>query len=210
MKNKILFCVLFSLFISSVFAQHKTLSSIDKEVLKKEVVKKSKSIATLQSDFIQIKHLSFLSKDIESQGKLWFKAPNAIKWVYTSPFQYSAIFKDDQLFINDEGRKNKISLKSNKTFESLNHLLIKSVTGNMFDELVFEISYFENDIHYGASFYPKDKNIKKFIHQFELYFSKQNFQVEEVKMIESSEDYTLLKFKNQKYNNALRDADFNP
>ena len=59
----------------------------------------------LESDFVQYKHLDFLENDIETSGKLAYKAPGLVKWEYTHPYQYSVIFKKDELLINDGGTK---------------------------------------------------------------------------------------------------------
>ena len=176
--------------------------------LKKRVVKKSEGTTSIISDFEQFKHLDFLSDDIKSTGKLTYKSPSSIKWEYKVPFVYSAVFKNDKLYINDDGVKSKVNLDANKTFKSLNNLIVKSVRGDMFDEEKFEISYFENSTTYIVHFKSLDKALKKIISEFVLTFDKENLNVIQVKMIESSDDFTLLKFQNQQLNQSVPDAVF--
>ena len=176
--------------------------------LKKRVVKKSEETTSIISDFEQFKHLDFLSDDIKSTGKLTYKSPSSIKWEYKVPFVYSAVFKNNKLYINDDGVKSKVNLDANKTFKSLNNLIVKSVRGDMFDEEKFEISYFENSTTYIVHFKSLDKALKKMISEFVLTFDKENLNVIQVKMIESSDDFTLLKFKNLQLNQSVPDAVF--
>ncbi len=132
-----------------------------------------------------------------------------MKWEYTSPYKYSVIFKDDKLFIDDEGDKSKIDIGSNKMFKGLNSLITNSVKGNMFDDNAFDISYFKVDDFYLVKFIPKDENMLQFIAKFELKFDIKTSDVTEVKMMEPSEDYTKIVFKNKTRNTTLDEAVFN-
>ena len=176
--------------------------------LKTRVIEKSEETTSIISDFEQFKHLDFLSDDIKSTGKLTYKSPSSIKWEYKVPFVYSAVFKNDKLYINDDGVKSKVNLDANKTFKSLNNLIVKSVRGDMFDEEKFDISYFENSENYIVHFMSLDKALKKMIAEFVLTFDKKSLNVITVKMIEPSNDFTLLKFLNQQTNQSVPDAVF--
>lgn len=199
--------VLFLISFASI-AQQTAMTESESKDLREKVIEKSNKTTSIVSDFEQYKHLDFLSNDIKSSGKLAYKSPNSIKWEYQEPFVYSVIFKNDKLFINDDGVKSDIDIGSNKMFKSLNNLIIKSVRGDMFDETRFKIVYYKTSQNYVVNFSPIDKNLKSFISEFILTFDKKSLDVLEVKMVESSEDYTLLKFVNQKLNESVSDALF--
>ncbi len=203
------FILVITLFISmfSVFSQEE-LSASKAQVLKEKIIQKSKNTKTIANDFKQSKHLSFLTKDIISYGKLVFKAPNLIKWEYQKPFKYSVVFKDNQLFIDDDGTKSNIDLSANKAFKNLNNLIIKSVKGDLFDDNKFSIKYFKEKANYMIRFTSKDDSLKSFIKEFELTFDGKTFNVLQIKMIETSDDYTLIQFLNQKINKPVSDAIF--
>ena len=191
-----------------ITAQETEMSVAASMELKNKVVEKSKNTRTIISDFEQFKHLDFLTNDIKSTGKLTYKSPSSIKWEYKVHFVYSAIFKNNKLYINDDGIKSKVNLDANKTFRSLNDLIVKSVRGDMFDDEKFEISYFENSETFIVHFKSLDKALKKLISEFVLTFDKENLNVIQVKMIESTNDFTLLIFLNQMINQTVSDAVF--
>lgn len=206
-RNRVL--TLFVILISfAITAQERELSVTASVELKNSVIEKSKNTSSIISNFEQYKHLDFLSNDIKSTGKLTYKSPSSIKWEYKIPFVYSAVFKNSKLYINDDGVKSKVNLDANKTFKSLNNLIIKSVRGDMFDEEKFDISYYKNSESYIVHFKSLDKALKKLISEFVLTFDKESLNVIQVKMIESSNDFTLLKFLNQKTNQTVSDAVF--
>lgn len=192
--------------VLGVNAQTK-MSTSEADALKATVKALSDETETITADFVQYKHLDFLSNDIESEGKMAFKSPNTVKWEYVKPDAYSVLFKNETLFINDDGNKSNMDMGSNKVFKQLNQLIFASIKGDMFDALEFEISYFktagDNEVHFN----PKDKQLSEFIESFQITFNTKG-EVQEVKMLEPSDDYTKIVFSNRTMNQTLSDAVF--
>lgn len=199
---------LFLFFVSVAHAQTK-MSTEEAHSLKTKVKERADITQTISSDFIQYKHLDFLDNEIETSGKLNFKSPNLVKWEYMRPFKYSVLFKDDKLYINDEGKKSDFNIGSNRLFKQLNTLIINSVKGDMFNVDEFSIEYFKKDNYSLVYFSPKDKKFAKYIKTFHITFNSEG-DVIEVKMIESSENYTKIVFSNKFLNKPLEDALFTP
>ena len=198
------------LFLSfGIFSQEQKMSESEITTFKNSVNETAKNTKTLSTDFTQLKHMDFLSKDIETSGKMNFKAPNMLQWQYVKPYQYSIVFKNNKIFINDAGKKNNIDKGNSKMFDKLNKLIVGSVNGNMFDENEFTISYFKTKDFNITKLLPKDASLKKYIKQMELYFDKTGNTVSQVKMIEPSNDYTKIIFKNKVINAKIEDSVFN-
>ncbi|MEO5787862.1 MAG: outer membrane lipoprotein carrier protein LolA [Gelidibacter sp.] len=209
MKNKH-FILLFAFALSFAFSgisQTKLLAS-EQQGFKAKVQKTAQNTKTIVSDFTQTKHIFVFDNVITSEGKLVFKAPNLVRWEYVKPYLNVAIFKDDQLLVNNEGKKQNIDLGSNKMFRSLNSLIVNSIKGDMFDESQFDLEYFKYGRGFLVKFIPKDKRMKKFIASFELTFSNATAEVEEVKLMEPNDDYTIITFHNRKLNTEVSDANF--
>lgn len=201
--------VLFFIFIgSSLQAQEKAMNASEIAAFKAKVIATAKNTKTIKTDFVQFKHLDFLEDDVKTSGKMVFKAPNLVRWEYTNPYQYSVIFKQDQLLINDGGTKSKVDIGNSKLFKKLNQLIIHSVKGNMFSDADFTVSFLKSARYNKAVFVPKNKKILGFISSFELLFNKDDAQVFEVKMIEPSQDFTRIVFKNRTLNSSVDDSAF--
>ncbi|GEQ85239.1 cell envelope biogenesis protein LolA [Patiriisocius marinistellae] len=205
---KLIIILLLGCFSTQVMAQERVMTASEISAFKTAVIETSRASKTIKSDFIQYKHLDFLDNDIETIGKLQFKAPGFVKWEYTKPYVYSVIFREDKLLINDGGTKNAIDIGSSKMFKKLNDLIVKSVKGDMFDDNDFTVTYFITDKANKAVFVPKDKKLTEYIASFELLFDKKEASVTEVKMIEPSQDYTQIIFKNRLVNTTINDAVF--
>lgn len=210
MKIKVYFLLLFVTFCNvSTFAQEQKMSDSEIVSFKQSVSIVSKKIKSLSSDFVQYKHLDFLSKDIETSGKMVFKEPNRIQWQYKKPYNYSIVFKDGKILINDEGKKSAMDVSSSKIFGKINKLIVGSVSGDMFDDKEFLITYFKTKTNNITRFIPKDAALKKYIKQIELTFDKEDATVIQVKLLESSEDYTRIVLKNKTLNAKIEDSLFN-
>lgn len=201
-----------SLILLLLFGIHTALSQVpmttsEADALKEKVKALSRTTKTISSDFVQYKHLDFLSNDIESKGKLVFKTPDKIRWEYVSPFAYVVIFKDESLYINDNGNKSSMDMGSNAIFKQLNQLITASIKGNLFEASEFKATYLKIKEKSEVHFEPTDPQFREFIKSFQITFDDTG-EVQEVKMIEPSEDYTQIIFDNRTTNQTISDAVF--
>ncbi|MCV9932256.1 outer membrane lipoprotein carrier protein LolA [Flavobacterium sp. LS1R47] len=209
MRTKIyLFAIILNLFAWNSSAQEQKMSDGEITTFKQSVNVVSKKIKTLSTDFVQYKHLDFLSKDIETSGKMIFKEPSLLQWQYKKPYNYTIVFKNGKILINDEGKKSAVDIGNSKIFGRINKLIVGSVSGDMFDDKEFIISYFKSKNQNIAKFIPKDVTLKKYIKQIELTFDKEDATVVQVKLLESSEDYTRIVLKNKVINAKIDDSVF--
>lgn len=200
--------VSFLLFFVVFAFQGQTKMTVSEASALKETVKQQAAVTqTITSDFTQYKHLDFLTNDIITSGKLNFKTPDWIKWEYIKPFEYVVLFKNETIFINDQGNKSKVDIGSSKLFKQLNHLIINSVKGDMFDDAEFDISYFKEKNNSLVYFKPKDLKFANYISEFQILFNLKG-EVMTVKMMEPSGDFTKIIFENRTINKNINDSVF--
>ncbi|UOU99611.1 outer membrane lipoprotein carrier protein LolA [Chryseobacterium daecheongense] len=196
------------LLISNLFlGQNKAMTGVEAKAFVTQVSSGAQQIKTLQSDFTQTKKMDFLDKNIVTHGKMSLKSPNMLSWKYTKPYQYSIVFKDNKIFINDQGKKSSVDAKS-KTFEKINKLIVGSSNGKMFSDPEFTVTYFKNGNFNIAKFTPKSSQLLKYIKQIELHFPKNQSTVSQVNMLEASGDTTNIVFKNTKINVPIAASEF--
>mgnify|MGYP003089276668 FL=1 len=67
------------------------------EAQRKEIVAKitqtAASVRTMKCDFTQVKQLSFMNDKVTSEGRMYYKKANKIRWEYTQPYAY--VFSTD-------------------------------------------------------------------------------------------------------------------
>jgi len=206
--NTYILILLLSLNSFFAVAQEQKMSESEITSFKQSVNAVAKKITTITTDFVQYKHMDFLAKDIETSGKMYFKEPNSLKWQYKKPYNYSIVFKNGKILIDDEGKKSSHDIGNSKIFGKINKLIVGSVSGNMFDDKEFTISFFKTKTNNITRLIPKDAALKKYIKQIELTFDNDDFTVIQVKLIESSDDYTRIVLKNKTLNAKIDDSVF--
>ena len=193
----------------SAKAQHAGYTAVkDTAVFKQQFTTASQKISSVQSDFIQEKNLSMLSEKIVSKGKFWFKKDNKVRMEYNQPFQYLMILNNNNIYIKDGQKENKMSASSNKLFQQINRIVIDCVKGSAFSNTDFRINVFENKQTYLIELSPVVKNLKDIFKTINVTVDKKDYSVLSIQMNEVSGDYTSINFINKQINTSLPDALF--
>ncbi len=201
---RLLFISLFCLISFLLKAQEQGFVKVQNvQEVEQKLIKASSSIKSIASNFKQEKQLEYLSTTIESSGKFWFKDGNKLRWEYTSPFNYLIVINDGVFTIKDEDKTNVFDTKSNKSFQELNEILISTVNGTLINSGKFDIEILENNDAYLVQLVPKSTEMKSILQNINLFFSKTDFTVFKVKMIETKVDYTIISFTEKKINTNI-------
>lgn len=211
--------IIFKVLIISIvllFNQKLFADSTDFKIMKdpstfiREVSKSFQTIFSIESDFVQKKHLSFFADDVSSKGKFYFKKDNLLRWEYTSPIKYIMVMNRDMFFIKDENKIKEFDVKSNKMISEINDIMIGCIKGSILkNDERFIISYYESRSKYLIKLMPLSEKMKEFLQRIELYFSKTDFALMELWMIENSGDYSKISFLNRIVNLDISDEKFN-
>lgn len=201
------FLALFVLLSSLSFSQTKMTAS-EITAFKKDIQNQAKKTTTIVADFNETKHVNVLKNASTSSGVFRFKGEKLL-WQYNAPKKSAMLFNKNSLKIkNEKGKVTNIDLNKNKRFKQLQQLMMGSYTGDLFDEQSFNITYFKNGSMRAAVLVPKTKDMSKHIKEITLTFANNEDTVSEIKIVESSKDYSVIKLKNKKLNTTLNDNVF--
>lgn len=161
MKNHILLFLALTFCTNIASAQSfKTMS--DSKAFQQKLHATASKTTTLASDFVQTKHLDVLSEDIESNGKLFYKADDNVRWEYTEPLEYLIVLRKGKVTIKDEGKVSSYDLSGNKTFEKINEMMISSMKGDLFvDQADYKYVFKESSAAYLVEMFPKEKKVQE-------------------------------------------------
>ncbi len=168
----------------------------------------SKNTKTIDSDFKQFKHLDILENDIESTGHFSFRATDKVRWEYLQPYSYLIVMNGSNMWINDGSKTKKYDTKSNQMFKEINDLMVGMLQGKILKSDKFTVELFENKKQILAKLKPKSDEMQEFLSEMQLYFDKKDYTVAKIKMLENSEDYTLIEFYNRKMNIDIPNSKF--
>lgn len=211
MKNFKILCFSAILFFTNIqsFAQPAGFRVVkDQKFVAEKLKKVSLETSTINSEFIQYKHLDIIENDIVSKGNFSFKTPDKVRWQYTNPYYYLIVMNKGKMWIKDNSKITEYDTKSNKVFKEINDLMIGLLKGNILENTDFITNFFSSDKEILAVLKPKKDEMKDFLAEINIFFDKNDYVVSKIVMNEYSGDYTLIEFKNRKFNTGVSDNDF--
>jgi len=181
----------------------------DIDLLKNKIRESSVQTQSISSDFTQEKHLTMMEEVLVSQGRFLFKKENKVRWEYFEPIVYAIIINQNRFIINNDGKISEFDTESNKLFKEINNMIVMAIQGNFVDNPEFQASFYQSEQKYLAILTPQNELLSNILTGIEIYFSKPDVAVSEVKFIEPGDDFTKITFINRKANIEIDDEEFN-
>lgn len=204
----ILFSALVLLYAPShIYAQR--LQDTDKQKVIASIEAAAASIHSLQCDFTQTKSLSLIKNKLNSQGRMYYKAGNQLRWEYTTPYTYLFILSNGKVTMrNSQKKTTSIDVKGSRLFQEITNIMMSSVTGKCLSSKDFNVSILAHKDEWEAQLTPQKKEMKKMFSQIVLHINKEQKVVTRVDMKEQSGDLTTILLKNIKKNVQIQDNVF--
>ena len=199
---------LFTFLPLMAWSQTKLTSEQQKQVIEK-MDKSASAMTSMQCDFSQSKSMKLLSKEMKSEGVMYFKKPDKLRWQYMSPYDYTFILNGDKVRIKSQKSTKNIDVQGNKIFRQITNIILKSITGGgLKNSADFTVELYKADKEYFAKLYPKKKELKQIYRLIEIHFDPQLTMVNMVKMEEKTGDVTIVRLTNIKANATINEKMF--
>lgn len=189
-----IFLILFDAVLAANAQDLKSVSHDKAAAVTKKVNDAAASVNTLHCTFVQTKRLQMLGDKLVSEGEMYYKRSNMLRWEYKKPYEYLFVLNADNVLLQSSKTKNKVNVAQNKIFQQIAKIMVSSVTGKcLTDRNNFESTIQQTkDGQYVASLKPLGKEIKQMFANIQLYFNKQQTMVEKVVMTEANGDTTVI------------------
>ena len=183
---------------STIFAQSVQVGATARQT----AIERFSAVKTIQSNFMQEKHLSMLTAPVISKGKFAFtKTPSRLRWENTEPFLNGFLLLENETFRLEKGIKKPIK-----------HAMANQVATHMKMWLTFDLealsaSHALDFFDGGVRLTPKKTN--GIFSEITVWFSKQNPQaLDKIRLDETNGDYTLLTFTDTRINEPVAEGIF--
>lgn len=209
MKKTFIFsCIL--LFPLFLFAQNVDYKKIDNNSqIVTKINKAASETSTIKSKFTQEKFLSILEDKLISTGDFYFAKPNSLRWEYKKPFSYLILMYQGKITLKDENKSNTFDSSSNEMFRQMNEMIINLVQGSLLNSKQFTFTVFESQKDILIKLIPTQAQMREMLPSIDMYFSKTDFSVTQVRMNEDSGDYTRIVFEQKQLNTVINNSTFN-
>ena len=78
--NKLVYVICSLLLCATMVAQYQAATDAQQKEIIDKITQASNEMRTMQCDFTQEKELSFMNDKVLSEGKMYYKQPNKIRW----------------------------------------------------------------------------------------------------------------------------------
>jgi outer membrane lipoprotein-sorting protein len=169
----------------------------------------SEAMQTMTCDFTQVKELSFMDEKVTSEGKMYYKQTNKIRWEYMKPYTY-VFASDGQNVITHSGNStSKMPVRSSKLFSEIGKVMIGGVSGKgLIDSPDFSTEFGVGKEDYMITLTPLKKEIKNLFSSIRVYVSRTDHRIHAVDLMEKSGDKTSIHLKNIRINTPVDDEVF--
>jgi outer membrane lipoprotein-sorting protein len=172
-----------------------------------QIKKTAKDINSVQAEFIQKKHMEILSRPLVSKGKLYFQAPQSLRWEYTSPVHSILLMHGGTVtrYIKKDGAVTKDSSARLQSMQIVLQEIIMWMKGNFDANPGFTPQLKPGRI---IVLIPKEKSMEEIIQRIELKLSKEPGVIQSIMIYESKKSYTVIDFGRVIMNARLPDSFF--
>lgn len=165
------------------------------------------AVKSLQSDFVQEKHLPILARPLVSKGRFFFRRPGDLRWEYTNPLQSVLLMHNNSVrrFGRSENQWKEESAGNMQSMDIVFQEITHWLNGRFDESTMFTAALMPGN---KIVLTPKNKGLEKFIQRMELVMADQPGVMQEVVIFESQKAYTRIRFENPELNPSLSNAVF--
>lgn len=199
----------FLMLLCVVSAMAAPLTEQQKQNVVWRINKAASGLKSMECSFTQTKYLSLLSDKMVSEGRMYYKQPNKLRWEYTTPYRYLFVFNGTRVYVGNKTRKDVIDTNTNKVFREVARIMMSTVTGTaLSNSSDFSIDVADDKALWQVVLVPRKKEMKKMFSKIVLFFNKSNLMIFEINIYEKNNDRTNIKLKNIKTDGALNETFF--
>lgn len=167
------------------------------------------SIKTIESNFTQVKSVSFLNEKVKSYGRMYYSNQGKLRWEYVSPYKYTFAINGGKVYIKSGAKSQVIDIRTSRLFNSIAQIMINSITGKSLKANGdFNTQMYVDGNEWIAVLTPKKAQMKKMFRTVQLHFNSHHSMVSEVVMTETSGDSTVTTLSGVKTNENIPDQIF--
>lgn len=166
--------------------------------------------------FEQTKFIPLTEDEVKSSGRFVFKKPDHVRWEYEKPSKSILVVAGDggQKWSAATGRTEKFKLSEDRGMDAVVKQLFTWFKGE-FTKLKddYEVSVSSRE-PLKLTMKPKSEVLRKFINRIEVTFTKDDAEIDSVKLVEplqpgdELEGYTLYVFKDTALDKGVKESEF--
>ena len=200
------FCVMFSLGVKAQPKGYQPIKNVAE--FQQKLSTATASLKSLQSDFVQTKHLALLADKIVSKGLFSYQKDDKVRIEYKTPFQYLMVMNGGTILVRDEQKSTRINTRNSKMMQSVNRIMVDCMSGRVFSNPDFKVSAYSSSSRDLLLLRPVSADLQRIYSSIEVYLNKSDMDVVMLVLKEPNGDYTEMVYSGTRHNLALNESLF--
>ena len=173
----------------------------DAKAARHHIVDAATHMKTMQCDFVQTKQTKLLSAASVSQGRLYYRQPDRLRWEYVSPTAYTFQIDGQKVLMSDSRGSREVDIRRNRMYREMARLMTSIMSAqSLVDEQDFQVSLVSSGKEWVATLVPRRKEVRHMFSSIILHVTPTQWLVHQVELVEPKGDRTIVELKNIQIN----------
>ena len=165
------------------------------------------TVKSISAQFTQRKQSLLFDAPLVSEGLFYFQKPDKIRWEQQKPRAGYFVINGEEVTQYD-GESVRKSSGLNMQMSVFRQFIMGTVDGSILDDASFEKTFLSKNGKMIITLLPMDKRMAKRLQRIELTFDERSLLLEQLKMFESPDEYSDIRFISQKVNAVIPSSIF--
>lgn len=162
---------------------------------------------SISGDIKQEKSFAFLDDKLISEGIFRYQKESKLRWEFSQPFEYIILINETSMRLKEDGEEKQYK-GMNQILRQVKEIILGCIDGSIMTNKNYNTNFALGSDAIRIQLEPKAKNLKQFIKQIEVQFSKDAATIQKVVLTDPSEDLTEIYFSNIQVNQKVDAAVF--
>ena len=177
-----------------------TRNPVEDEIIDR-IVAQCASMKSMKCDFRQVSTVPLMDEPQVSSGKMLYRQPSSLKWVYTEPFIYSITFDNDNISVDTGQGQTEIGSDASRMFKGLAGIVLGCMSGeNLKDKRLFQTTVSEQDNEWVAVLVPQRREMKRVFSEIVMVFDPATSLLKRLDMKDQNGGSTAIEISNVSIN----------
>ncbi|MDR1653304.1 MAG: outer membrane lipoprotein carrier protein LolA [Prevotellaceae bacterium] len=205
MKKTILLIMLFF----PLLACGQKLSTLEQQAsVIEQIASSAGAMKSMVCNFVQTREISVLNQKIVSNGKMYYRAGNMLRWEYTSPYNALIINGKKTAMKNKDG-KTAVSSGMSYLFKGISDIMLNGISGkNLTDKKRFNVEMYLAEGACKVVLMPKQAQMKRAFTEISIVFNTKHYLADKVIIKEAGGNITTIELTDKQINTKIDDSIF--
>ena len=194
--------VLLALFLlTCIVLVHAEIRASAQDDIVERIAAECASMKSMKCDFRQVRTVPLMDEPQVSTGRMLYRQPSSLKWIYAEPFSYSITFDDDNISIDSDQGHTDIGNDASRMFKGLAGIVLGCMSGqNLKDKRLFQTTVMEQDREWIAVLTPQRREMKRVFSEIVMVFDPETALLKRLTMKDQNGGSTEIEVSNVSIN----------